>query len=593
MTTLVIVESPNKIKKLQEHLGNDYKVLASVGHVRDLSKGGNHGIGIDIEKGFKPHYILLPDKIAVIDNIINAAAEATEILLATDFDREGEAIAYSLAELLKSTQKPMFRIEFNEITHTGVQKGIANKHAIDMAMVRSQEARRMLDRIVGFTVSPFLMTSYNQSGLSGGRVQSVATELIVDREKEITVFRPEEYWTLGVKLTNENHETFVAKYDGKLKNQVDTEKLVKLIEADTHFLVGKVQKQDKKDKPPAPLITASLQQIMAKRGFSPEQTMNAAQSLYESGMITYHRTDATRIAEEAVEQVRSWIKKAGYELPRTKNVYASKSSAQEAHEAIRPTNINAQIDNGYSSMSNDEKEVYDTVRRYFIASQMIPATWNTLNVKIALKSNPKIIFKATGKALADPGFLAIFGGVDPGKIEIPNLVEGQELTLADEKSIKAEQKFTQPPPRYNDASLLKELENKGIGRPSTFADICKKIANRHYVEKQGNTYRPTDLGKEITNYLAGKFSFMEYGFTAAVEQELDKIAEGKITHLDLLGKFYQVFSAELFKAYREKLGDNNLCPKCSKNMLARDGKYGKFFACINPACRHNQNLKAA
>jgi len=588
MKTLVIVESPNKIKKISECLGDDYIVVASVGHVKDLAKGGKNGIGIDIQDNFKPHYILLKDKLEAIDKIIDASVNVDEILLATDQDREGERISFDLAQILKSTKKPMFRVIFSEITKSGIKTGIENKHDIDMNAVHSQEGRRLLDRIVGFTVSPYLITAYGNN-LSAGRVQSVATRLISDREAEIEIFKPEEYWTCGVKLQTQSREVFSSKYDGKIKNKEQSDKLVSFIRENKHFVVAKVVSKQVKERSPAPLITASLQQVMAKQyGFEPDRTMKAAQNLYESGYITYLRTDSTAIAEEAIEPVRKWIKDNGYDLPKTKNVYAAKDTAQGAHECIRPTNVFSNTDGGY--IAGDDKEVYDIIFKYFVASQMTPAIWNTLNVKIVNKNDNKVVFKSSGKALADKGFLQIFGDVEMGRIEIPNLVEKQELLL-DDKSIKADQKFTQPPPRYNDASLLKELENKQIGRPATFAEIIKKISNRHYVEKTNNTYKPTELGKSITNCLSGLFTFMDYNFTAKIEEELDKIAQGKITHTELLHKFYDVFSKELATAYHNKLGDKVLCKKCNQNMVEREGKFGKFNVCTNAACRTIENIK--
>ena len=530
---------------------------------------------------------MLKDKIEVIDNIINASCECNEILLCTDADREGEKISADVADILKSTGKPIFRAVFNEITKSGIEKGIKEKHAIDANMVRAQEARRVLDRIVGFTVSPYLMTAY-ANNLSAGRVQSVATRLISDREAEIDAFKPEEYWTCGIKLQTQSREIFSAKYDGKIKNKDQSDKLVSFIQENKHFVVSKVVSKQVKEKPPAPLITSSLQQVMAKRGWEPEKCMSVAQGLYENGVITYIRTDATSMAEEAIADIRKWIKDNNYDLPKTKNIHATKETAQAAHEAIRPTNINALPDSGY--MSGDEKELYSVIWQYAIASQMTPAIWNTLNVKIVNKNDNKIVFKASGKALADHGYLKIFGDVDAGKIEIPNLIEKQELLL-DDKSIRADQKYTQPPPRFNDASLLKELEQKQIGRPSTFSEIIKKISNRHYVEKTNNTYKPTELGKQITNCLSELFTFMDYSFTSKIEEELDKIAEGKITHTEVLKQFYDIFSKELATAYRNRLGDKVLCKKCNQNMIEREGKFGKFNVCINPACRSIENIK--
>lgn len=585
MKTLVIVESPNKVKKIAEVLGADYIVAATIGHIRDLAKGGKHGMGIDISNNFKPHYVLLQDKLEVIDNLINAATKVDEILLCSDQDREGDRISFDVKEILKSVGKPCYRAVFNEITKAGIERGIKEKHEIDMNSVRSQEARRILDRVVGFTVSPMLMQFFGDH-LSGGRVQSVATGLIVDREKEIEIFVPEEYWTCNIKLTNIENQSFIAKYDEKLSNKDQTTKLKTYLEANKTFVIDKVKAQVKKEKPAPPMITASLQQTLAKQGMSPDQTMKSAQSLYESGYITYIRTDSPRASDEAITDVREWIKKNKFDLPKTKNIYATKGTAQGAHECIRPTDVSVIPGKGY--ITGDDKIVYEVIWKSFVASQMQPSTWNTLNVRIVNKEDNKIVFKSSGKALVDKDYLEIFGEVDAGKIEIPVLTEKEEVVLIE---VKVEQKHTQPPPRFNDATLLKELETKQLGRPATFAEIIKKISNRNYVEKVGNTYRPTELGKEITNYLAGIFSFMKYDFTSKVEEELDKIAEGKITHTELLHKFYNIFSKELFSAYKNKLGNKTLCKKCNENTVERTGKFGRFLSCINPSCRAIENIK--
>jgi DNA topoisomerase-1 len=588
MKTLVIVESPNKIKKISEILGDNYLVVASVGHVKDLASGGKHGIGINIEDNFRPHYILLKDKIEVVDKIINASCECNEILLCMDADREGSKIASDVADILKSTGKPMFRAEFNEITKTGIEKGIKEKHAINTNMVKAQEARRVLDRIVGFTVSSYLMTAYGNS-LSAGRVQSVATRLISDKETEINAFKPEEYWTCNIKLQTQSREIFSSKYDGKIKNKEQSDKLVSFIQENNHFVVSKIVSKQVKDRAPAPLITASLQQVMAKRGWSPDKSMSVAQGLYESGSITYIRTDATTMAEEAIVDIRKWIKENNYDLPKTKNIYVTKETAQAAHECIRPTNINALPDSGY--MNGDEKELYSVIWQYAIASQMTPAIWNTLNVKIVNKNDNKIVFKSSGKALADKGFLKIFGDVEMGKIEIPNLIEKQELLL-DEKSIKAEQKHTQPPPRYNTPTLLKKLEDLQIGRPSTYASIFKKISDKNnYIILDKNVYKPTKLGTDIVNLLTKYFDFMKYDYTSKLELQLDEIAEGKIDILTVLKEFYSVFRSQLYDIYN---GSNEVihCEKCNWFLSKRKAKNGsEFYGCINyPKCYNTKSI---
>lgn len=583
---LIIVESPSKAKKIQEYVGDDYTVLASFGHICDLAKGGRFGIGVDTNNNFKPHYLLMKDKIETLNNIINAACESELILLAADPDREGEAIAYHLFKYLSSTNKPIKRIKFGEITKSTVLKSIKNMQDIDLNLVKSQEARRILDRIVGFLVSPYLINHYGPN-LSAGRVQSVAVRMITDREKEIESFEPEEFWNIFVKFKKETGEEFLTKFGGRPKTKIETNDIINNIKKQDEFYVASIKKQDKKEKPPPPLTTAALQQYMAKEfSFEPDRTMKAAQNLYENGFCTYIRTDSVRSSEESIESVREWLFNNKFDVPKKANKYETKSSAQDAHECIRPTSMKNNLIN--SILSGDDKNVYKAIWEHFIASQMNHAIWDNLNVVVRAREDKKIIFNISGKALSYKGYLEIFGPIDPGKIEIPNMIEGESLELVND-TIKSEQKFTKPLPRFNDASILKELENKQIGRPATYAEIIKKISNRNYVEKTGNTYRPTELGKKITNILVNLFQFMEYDYTSNLEKQLDDIADGSINSINMLNDFFIPFKFKLDEAY--KIMGGSTCDKCGGQMITRINSKDKtkFISCnMYPRCRNSK-----
>lgn len=584
---LIIVESPSKIKTIQKYVGDEYKVVASVGHIMDLAKGGKYGIGVDVNNNFKTSYVMNKDKLSIIDDLILDSSKSTEILLMTDPDREGERISYDLSQLLKSTGKPMFRAEFNEITHSGIEAGLRNKHDIDINMVRSQEARRILDRIVGFMASPFLINFYG-SNLSAGRVQSVCVRMVVDRENEISNFIPDEYWNVHVKFSDQSGNSFVAKLDKRLSSKDETDKVIAAITKSNDFFVSAVKRQSKKEKPLPPLTTASLQRYMArKHSFEPERTMKSAQTLYESGYCTYIRTDATRISEDAIKSVRKWIRDNNFDLPAKSNEYKEKENAQNAHECIRPTNVSSLATSGF--LTGDDKLVYEAIWKHFVASQMNSAIWDTLSISISSKSNNKLTFKVSGKALSYKGYLEIFGDTNLGKIDIPNLQKG-DLIVWDGKSLKSEQKFTQPPPRYNNDALLKELEDKQIGRPATYADIIAKITNRAYVEKVGATYRPTDLGKKITGILIDLFQFMDYNYSAEMEKQLDEIAAGNLIHTDMLKQFFIPFRDRLNEAYIKN--GSKICEKCKSHMVNRKSKDGKsFLGCsAYPRCRNVINL---
>lgn len=590
MKTLVIVESPSKAKKIQEYLGKSYTVMASKGHIADLAKGGKFGLGIDIDNKFKPRYVLMDDKIDLLDQMLEACEKHDQILLASDPDREGEAIAWHLAQRIGDCRKPIKRVEFKEITKKGIQSGIKNPRDININLFHSQEARRILDRIVGFMASPFLMNFFGPK-LSAGRVQSVATKMIVDREQEITDFTPEEYWVIKSNLTKDDKVAFWAKYDPKVSNKTDADAVKAILQGqsfDTKYIVKEVDSSEEAKKSPPPLVTSSLQRIMAKSfGFAADRTMKAAQSLYENGYVTYIRTDSVRVEPDALKDVRDWLTSNGYKVPSKPNLHKNKNETQDAHECIRPTDINIGI-NSPEIASPDEKKVYELIWKYFVASQMQPAIYDTLKVSINVKGEKAHVLKASGKALKSLGFLEIMGVSDDSKIDIPSLNVGDELHLLDKNSVTAEKKMTQPPPRYSDDTLLKSLEVKNIGRPATYAEILSKIASRNYVEKRGNTYYPTDLGMQITNTLSKFFTFMKYEYTAEMEEKLDTIEQGKLDHIEMLEKFYAPFKSELDKAYA-----NYGCPpceKCNSPMAVRTSKAGeKFLGCTGyPKCKNTK-----
>lgn len=590
MKTLIIVESPKKAATIQKYVGDDYVIEATMGHVVDLGKGGTKGIGIDVSNNFKPYYVIMKDKVSLLDNIIHSAEKSDEILIATDPDREGEAMAYHLQSRLETTRKPISRVEFREMSKTGIQHGISNRRPVNMKLFRSQEARRILDRIVGFMVSPYLINYYGPN-LSAGRVQSVAVRMIADREKEIETFTPEEFWNITAKFKNGANEEFFTKFQTKLKDKDAADVMVSLLKRQL-FYVSAVANQKKKEKPNAPLTTASLQQYMAKKfSYEPERTMKVAQNLYENGYCTYIRTDSTRIADDAIDSVRVWLKDNKFDIPTKPCVYEAKSTAQDAHECIRPTNVKTNPED--CLLAGEDKEVYKVIWQHFVACQMNPAIWSTKHVTIRTRNlNPKLTFTVSGKALDYKGYLEIFGAIDPGKIEIPNLTEGDIVVLTDNDAIKTEQKFTQHPPRFNDATILKELEDKQIGRPATYAEIIKKISHRNYVEKVGTTYRPTDLGKKITNILVELFPFMEYEYTANMEKQLDEIAAGNLESISMLKKFFEPFKEKLDQAYRNSGG--TICDKCGSPMFIRTNSkdQSKFIACSAfPKCRNTKSYE--
>jgi DNA topoisomerase-1 len=590
MKTLVIVESPSKASKIQGYLGKDFIVMASKGHITDLAKGGKYGLGVDIDNNFKPRYVLMDDKLDVLDNLLAAAKKVDQIFVASDPDREGEAIAWHLANRLEDIGKPIKRMVFNEIKKDKLLKAVKDVRDIDMDLFHSQEARRILDRLVGFMASPFLMNFFGPK-LSAGRVQSVVTRMVVDREYEIETFVPDEFWTIQVSLTKDGKEGFLTKYSGRLTTQADANTMKSRLDVKgIEYVVSEVLDEEEKRYPQPPLVTSTLQRLMSKmHGFDAARTMKAAQGLYESGYCTYIRTDSVRVGDDALEEVRQWIKDNNFELPKKAYLYKNKDAAQDAHECIRPSDLSLDPANQMAIINPDEKLVYETIWRCFIASQMVPAIFNTLKVTAHVKSDKLAEVKASGKALKSSGFLDVLGVSDDSKIEIPNLSVGDILNFFGKLPVRMEKKQTQPPPRYSEDKLIKELVNKNIGRPATYAELLSKITARLYVEKKGNVYHATDLGKKITGVLADFFTFMGYDYTAKMEQQLDEVESGKVNHVDMLKKFFPNFKQELDKAYLSQGG--TLCEKCGSPMAVRTVKVdgSKFLACsAYPKCKNTK-----
>lgn len=585
---LLIVESPNKINTIQKIVGNDYKIIASYGHIRDLSKSRKDGIGINVLKDFAPKFAFMPNKVEVIQSIIDNAEKADEIYIATDPDREGEAISYHIYECIKDLGKPIKRISFDKIVKKAVLDALANPKEIDMNLVNSQICRRVLDRLVGYMVSPYLMNKYSQI-LSAGRVQSVATRMIVEREKQIKEFQPKEYWNLLISLNKNN-----LNFKSKILTEIKTEEAAKKVKEEIsnpdltsfNFEVVSVLAKSKKDPPKPPFNTAKLQQAMAsKHGMNGETCMENAQSLYEKGLITYIRTDSVKTDADALNEIREMIVSIGLEPSEKINIYKDKENAQSAHECIRPTNINTKP--GDINLSLSENLLYKAIWEQTISSQMKPAVYDTLEIKIKHKHSDHL-FKTTGKALKYKGYLE-FSNQELSEITLPNLEKGEFLKLSEENPITLEQKFTKPPSRYNYASFIEELENKGIGRPSTFANICKTIIGRSYVEQKDNILYGTELGEKITEELEKYFKFMEYTYTSKLEENLDEIELGKKSSKEILNNFFSEFKEKINKAHL----DNNgvLCKGCNMPVYHKQRKDGvEYNICsMYPFCTTKNN----
>ncbi|MBQ7498518.1 MAG: type I DNA topoisomerase, partial [Selenomonas sp.] len=609
--TLVVVESPAKAKTIEKYLGKKYMVRASMGHLRDLPKSQ---FGIDVENDFEPKYINIRGKGDLIKALKKDAKNASKVYLASDPDREGEAIAWHLSYILGLDPAGDCRIVFNEITKPAIQEAVKHPRSIDLDQVDAQQARRMLDRIVGYKLSPLLWRKVRK-GLSAGRVQSVTVKLICDREKEIQAFESVEYWTVGLKLRKAKSTQFEAELV-----QVDGEKLELHTEAETMALVSDLQKQDlavqaikkseRRRKPSAPFTTSSLQQDAARKlGFTSRKTMMLAQQLYEGlelghkgpvGLITYMRTDSTRLSEVAQNEARSYIEaNFGQDyLPEKPNVYVAGKKAQDAHEAIRPTQAELTPEAVEKYLSKDQLKLYTLIWQRFIACQMVPAVYDTMS--IAIQAGSRYGLRAAGSRLKFPGFTAVYAGADATKKEkdviLPELAEGDALDLV--KTLP-QQHFTEPPPRYNDASLVKTLEEKEIGRPSTYAPIIETIQARGYVQRIDKHFQPTELGFVVVDMLEEYFQdIVDVKFTADLENELDGIAEGRVKKNDLLGGFYGPFEETLEKA-DEAIGHVELpvevsdvqCDLCGRMMVVKQGRFGKFLACPGfPECRNTKPL---
>ncbi len=668
---LIIVESPTKARKLTSYLGSGYTVKASVGHVRDLPKSK---LGVDVENNYEPVYEVDPGKTKVIKELRDIAKKSKEIYLAMDPDREGEAIAWHVKFLLenstsskksknkssknsKAKSKRFLRATFHEITKPAVKKAIENPGSINMDLVDAQQARRVVDRLVGYKISPVLWKKVRR-GLSAGRVQSVALRLIVEREREIEAFKPDEYWEVDVLLSQENalyqksnnskkekeedakpdwmdnvpEDMFIArvievdkkKYEPK--KEKDVTGVVKVLEAkSTEHTVESIEKKQRKRRSLAPFTTSTLQQTAATRlGMTSKQTMRLAQQLYEEGLITYHRTDSVNLSKQAIGSARAYIEKAFGKkyLPKSWRVFSSKSkNAQEAHEAIRVTDVTLQSDGLHerAKLTKRHEQLYDLIWRRFVASQMEHAVYDqtTIIVKSHISSNKlqthskskmkNIKLRSSGSILTFDGWMKLFP--TSNDTFLPDLDENQTVYCAD---VNPQQKFTQPPPRYNDASLVKELEKKGIGRPSTYASIISVIENRGYVDREGRAFKATLVGSTVNDFLMKHFeSIMDYDFTAEMEEDLDRIARGERKWRKVVGEFYSPLEkkiekvedkAERMKVPVEKTGEK--CPDCQKlvkagelkkseagEIVIRTGKYGKFKSCERfPECKFTENI---
>ena len=613
-TTLVIVESPTKVPTIKGFLGKGYKVVSSKGHVRDLPKSK---LGIDVEHDFEPKYINIRGKGELINALKKEAKNASKVLLATDPDREGEAISWHLAAVLGLDSEKAQRITFNELTKNTVKEAIRHPRDLDMNLVNSQQTRRILDRLVGYKISPFLWKKI-KSGLSAGRVQSVATRMIVEREEEIEAFVSEEYWTIAAKLFKASGESFAAKFYGTPEKKLpiaDGEQAARIVDElkDASFAVSGIKNAVKRRKPMPPFTTSTLQQEANRRlGFPSQRTMMVAQELYEGvnlgertahGLITYMRTDSLRISEEAQAAAGALIKeKFGPEYcPKTPNVYKSKAGAQDAHEAIRPSDPSILPDAVKGKLSNDQFKLYKLIWERFMASQMKNAELDTVSVDIAAG---KYLFRASGYTVKFPGFMVLYDTVrdneeeDDKPLELPPLTVGEPLKA---EEILPAQHFTQPLPRFTEGSLVKMLEEKGVGRPSTFTSTITTIIARGYVRRNGKLLEPTELGRLTTKLMKDSFpEIIDYGFTAKMEDDLDKIENGQAEYLSVLRDFYTDFEKELKEA-DEKLDKleyvkpvevtDIICDKCGANMVIREGRYGKFAACPNfPKCRNTRRL---
>ena len=608
---LVIVESPAKAKTLKKFLGSSYKIEASVGHVRDLPKSE---LGVNIENDYEPKYITIRGKGEILQKLRREVKAADKVYLATDPDREGEAISWHLMHALKLDSTKTSRVTFNEITKNAVKKSIKEARNIDMHLVDAQQARRVLDRMVGYKISPLLWKKVKK-GLSAGRVQSVALKLICEREEEIDTFIPEEYWTLDVNLRHKRKEFkahYTASDNGKkeLKTKDDVDAVLKKAKSKV-FKVKEVNRGTRSRKPPAPFTTSTLQQESSRLlGYATNKTMQIAQQLYEGvdikgegtvGLLTYIRTDSMRIADEAFTAVKEYITKSyGQEYAAAeKSQHKARGRSQDAHEAIRPTEVIRTPDIVKDSLTRDQFRLYTLIWERFVASQMTPALYDTLTIKIeAGKPSDSVIFRASGSVLKFPGYLAAYRKNEQmdKDVNIPDLEPGDEPAFV---KFEPEQHFTQPPPRYSEASLVKTMEELGIGRPSTYAATIGNILYRNYVTKENKVFYPTELGEIINEIIESSFDdIINVGFTANMEEDLDKVETGEVEWKTIVRSFYPTLDARIKEA-EEKIGNvtiqdevtDVICENCGRNMVIKMGRFGRFLACPGfPDCRNTLPL---
>lgn len=606
--SLVIVESPAKAKTIGKILGKNYKIEASMGHIRDLPKSQ---IGVDVDNNYEPKYITIRGKGQLLDKLKKEAKKADKIFLATDPDREGEAISWHLATALGLDGTKQCRIEFHEITKSAIKEAIKNPREINKPLVDAQQARRVLDRLVGYEISPILWRKIKW-GLSAGRVQSVAVKLICDRENEINSFEEKEYWSLTAKLKSDNkifEASLYGKNDSKinLDNRSQVDEILKELNGES-FVVKNIKKQLKKKNPLPPFITSTMQQEAYKRlNFTAKKTMSIAQQLYEGidlkkegtvGLITYMRTDSVRISDEAQKNAEEYIKNeyGNQYLPESKRVYKTKGNAQDAHEAIRPTYVDKNPENIKDSLTSEQYKLYKLIWSRFIASQMASALYDTVSTDITAK---EYLFKASGSILKFPGFLAAYNIEDEEENKkLPELTQDQKLSL---KELTPKQHFTQPPARYTEATLVKALEENGIGRPSTYAPIISTITDRGYVVREKKALVPTELGEVVTELLKENFKdIVDVEFTAAMEQKLDEIEDGNTNWVDIVDEFYkplknliEIAEQNIAKITIEEEVEVSdvICEKCGRNMVIKRGRYGKFLACPGyPECKNTKPL---
>ena len=615
MSKLVIVESPAKAKTIKKYLGSEYDVVASMGHVRDLPAAK---LSVDVKNDFAPKYAIIKGKEKLVKDLKDKVSKCDAVYLATDPDREGEAISWHLATILELDLAKKNRVKFNEINETSVKRGISNPEVVDMGLVDAQQARRILDRLVGYRLSPFISQKIRR-GLSAGRVQSVAVRLIVDREDEISKFIPEEYWSIDAKFTVNRRifsASLTADENGKVKieNKAQSDKYLERLEG-ADYIADSVKKGTRKKQPSPPFITSSMQQDASRKlNFQAQKTMKLAQELYEgidvagfgmTGLITYMRTDSLRISEEARTAANAFITKqyGSKYLPDKPRYFKTRANAQDGHEAIRPTNIEITPAIAKKSLTNDQYKLYNLIWCRYVASLMAPCVQDTVKVEIKAQkpgATDYCMFSASGYSIKFDGFTALYeDAVDDGdESAIPEIKEGDNVKL---KELKGNQHFTQPPAHYTEASLIKTLEETGVGRPSTYASIVSTIIKREYVKRDGKLLKATELGCATTSLLKDRFpKIVNTKFTASMETKLDEIDNGECNYIEMLHEFYDELENTLSKAKTDMQGQkiqlqeditDIKCDKCGRNMVVKTGRFGKFLACPGyPECKTTKPL---